>query len=441
MAEEKIELSQQERDRLKVLHEVQRGYLTQREAGERLKRSARQVRRMLKRVGAEGDRGLVHRLRGRRSNREIAVEQRERVMKRVRQRYADFGPTLGAEQLAREGLVVSRETLRKWLVAEGLWRPRRQRLAKVHLWRERRAMFGELVMLDSSPYAWLEDRGPELQLVAMIDDATSRFRGRFARHDTTAENMHALREWLERYGRPVALYTDKNSIFQVNRSPDLEEQLAGEAAQTQFGRALGELGIEWIAAHSPQAKGRVERLFGTLQNRLVKELRLAGVNSIEQANRFLEEEFIPFWQGRFTVAPRQSHNAHRPLGREHRLAEILSHRERRLVAQDYTVRWHGEQWAIPRDEVRPGLRQARVEVEQRLDGSLWVRFRGHYLSLHPCPRPAAPATSVGLRPPGVAGPSTTIPTSKPKPKYTPPPDHPWKRTFLSCRKEDISNLR
>jgi hypothetical protein len=360
-----------------------------------------------------------------------------RILGEVQRRYRDFGPTLAREHLARQGLRVSRETLRQWLIQAGLWKPRRQRVEAVHVWRERRAACGELVMMDSSEFRWLEERGPTLQLIALIDDASSRFWGRFVEHDSTEENLRTLQEWLRRYGRPVALYTDKGSVFAVNPLPPLDEQLAGEPAQSQFGRALRELDIRWIAAHSPQAKGRIERLFGTLQDRLVKELRLAGVNTIEQANRFLQEQFVPAWEQRFTVAPRQSQDAHRRLRREHRLEQILSVRQPRSVAHDYTVRYEGQRWAIPRAEVRPGLRGARVQVERRLDGSAWVRFRNGYLSLTPCPA-AAPlwaASPSGLRPPGLAA------TSQRKTKSIPPPTHPWKRTLLLGKKEDISILR
>jgi len=314
MKEERIALSQRERDRVKVLYEVERKHLRQREAAERLGWSARHIRRLLRRVGAEGDRGLVHRLRGRPSNRKISSAVQRRIVAEVERRYRDFGPTLACEHLARQGLRVSRETLRQWLIQAGLWKPRRQRVEAVHVWRERRAAFGELVMMDSSEFRWLEERGPTLQLIAMIDDATSRFWGRLVEHDSTEENLRTLQDWLRRYGRPEALYTDRGSVFAVNRLPPLDEQLAGEPAQSQFGRALRELpfdfahgpepaegDIRWIAAHSPQAKGRIERLFGTLQDRLVKELRLAGVHTIEQANRFLQDVFVPFWEQRFTA--------------------------------------------------------------------------------------------------------------------------------------------
>ena len=312
------------------------------EAGRRVQVSVRHLRRLLRRVRAEGDRGVVHRLRGRPSNRKIPAALQGRILAQVRRRYADFGPTLASEHLARDGWQVSRETLRQWMTAAGLWRSRRQRRPAVHVWRERRAAFGELVMMDSSPYRWLERRGPPVQLIALIDDATSRVWGRFAAQDSTEENLRTLAGWLRRWGRPRALYTDKSSLFRTTRSARLDEQLGGQPARTQIGRALQELGIEWIPAHSPQAKGRIERLFGTLQDRLVKEMRLAGVHTVEQANRFLAAVFLPFWEQRFTVAPRQPHDAHRPLGGTQRLESILSVREPRRVAGDYTVRWQGQ---------------------------------------------------------------------------------------------------
>jgi len=437
METERIAMSQRERDRLRVLHEVKQKQLTQVEAARRLKVSDRHVRRMLIRVGERGDGGIVHQLRGRPSNRKLAARLEQKILARVRHRYADFGPTLAAEHLAKDGLPVSRETLRKWMIQESFWRPRRQRVKAVHVWRERRAGFGELVMQDSSPFRWLEDRGPACQLIALIDDATSRIWARLAEHDSTEENLRTLGGWLRRYGRPVAHYTDRNSIFRPTGPAALAEQLRGDPARTQFGRALNELGIEWIAAHSPQAKGRIERLFETLQDRLVKEMRLAEIDTIEAANQFLELRFIPEWERHFSVAPRHPRNAHRRLGPEHRLEEILSVRAARQVAQDHTVSWEGNRWGVPRDQVRAGLRGAHVEIERRLDGSHWLRFHGRYLRLQHCPEPPPrPASPSGLRPPGLAAKKNI----QPKPKYIPPPQHPW-RTFLYGRKPDISTLR
>ena len=322
------------------------------------------------------------------------------------------------------------------MVKASLWRPRAQRVKTIHVWRERRASFGELVMQDSSPFRWLEERGPACQLIAVIDDAPSRFYARFTEHDTTEENLRTFGEWVRRYGRPLAHYTDKNSIFRTSDAALLREQLRGEKARSHFGRALGELGIEWIAAHSPQAKGRIERLFETLQDRLVKEMRLAGIdNNIAAANHFLEMRFLPAWEERFTVAPRRPRNAHRRLDRGQRLEEILSVRAARKVADDHTVSWDGTRWGVPREEVCTGLRGAQVEIERRLDGSHWLRFRGRYLRLRHCPT-AEPRTvsPSGLRPPGL----TANPLSKVYKNA--PPNHPW-RTFQYGRKPDISTLR
>src|ERR1700675_254280 len=366
METERITLSQRERDRLQVLHDLQQGRVTQVVAAQRMKLTDRQVRRLLLRLHEEGDRAVIHGLRGRPSNRKFDVCFERKVLARVGQRYADFGPTLAAEHLAKEGLPLSRETLRKWMSQAAFWRPRSQRVKKIHVWRERRASFGDLVMQDSSPFCWLEDRGPACQLIAMIDDATSRVYARFVEQDTTEENLRTLGGWVRRYGRPLAHYTDKNSIFRSNRPAGIAEQLQGRAARSQFGRALQELGIEWIAAHSPQAKGRIERLFETLQDRLVKEMRLAGIDSLEAANHYLETRFLPEWEQRFTVAPRNARNAHRRLGREQHLEEILSVRVARKVAQDHTVSWDGNRWGV---EVCAGLRGAAVEIERRLDGS------------------------------------------------------------------------
>src|SRR5947208_8070267 len=445
METERIALSQRERDRLRVLHEIQQKQITQIAAARRLKISDRHIRRLLFRLEEYGDRAVIHGLRGRPSNRRLAARLEQKILRRVRQRYADFGPTLAAEHLAQEGLPVSRETLRKWMVKASLWCPRAQRVKTIHVWRERRASFGELVMQDSSPFRWLEERGPACQLIAVIDDATSRFYARFTEHDTTEENLRTFGEWLRRYGHPVAHYTDKNSIFRTSAPAQLGEQLRGEKARSHFGRALRELGIEWIAAHSPQAKGRIERLFETLQDRLVKEMRLAGIDSIQGANHFLEMRFLPEWEQRFTVAARNPRNAHRRLGREQHLEEILSVRVARRVAQDHTVSWDGNRWGVLREEVCAGLRGAAVEIERRLDGSHWLRYRGRYLHLRPCPEPVRRSTSPsGLRPPGLVE-RTQKPQNQIKPKYHVPADHPWrrpwKRTFLSGGKPDISTLR
>ena len=408
-------LSGKERDRLKVLHEVQAGHLTQAAAAGQLGITDRGIRKLLLRIRREGDGGVVHGLRGQPSNRRLPESLRSRVLKWVQAKYGDFGPTLACEYLAKQhGVRVSKETLRQWLMAEGLRRGRHRQVEEVHLWRARRSCQGELVQWDTSVHDWLEGRGPRLYLVAMIDDATSLAYSKLVEQDSTEANLRVLWGYLEHWGRPVEFYTDKSSLFTVNR-PRVEA--ADEAVKeelTQIGRALRELGIGWIAAHSPQAKGRVERFFGTAQDRLVKGLRLARANSLEAAQIYLQEEYLPHWNQRFTVLPAGSSDAHRPLRAEHELASILSLVEERVVTPDYTFRYQGKMYQIARRDIRPGLRGGRVRVEQRLDGSMAVKFRQYPLTVTECPvRPKTPLPAKPLR----------VPTSRPKPA------HNWMKDF------------
>jgi hypothetical protein len=380
--QEMLVLSTRERDRLKVLHEVKKGHLTQRAAAAQLEISDRWVRKLLLRIKREGDRGVVHRLRGRPSKRRLAESVRVKALELVKNKYRDFGPTWAGEYLARKDAVkVSKETLRQWLIGAGLRRGKRRKAGEVHVWRARRSCRGELVPWDTSEHDWREGRGPKLYLVAMIDDATSRAYGRFVGHDSTEENLRVLRGYLEKWGRPLEFYTDKNSLFTVNRplvkagDEEVPEEL------TQIGRALRELEIGWIPAHSPQAKGRIERFFGTAQDRLVKGLRVAGARSLEEANAYLDREYLAQWEQQFTVEAGSGRDAHRPLRPEHNLAAILSQVEERVVTHDYTIRHRGRIYQIGRSDIRPGRRGGQVRVEQRLDGSVAVRFRKCYLSV------------------------------------------------------------
>jgi DNA-binding Lrp family transcriptional regulator len=431
---DRMAFSQGERDRLRELHGVLSGQLKQREAARRLGLSVRQVRRLCRRVKRMGDTGVIHGLRGRVSNRRIDPKiQRKALALLATEVYRGFGPTLAAEHLCRSGIAnVGRETTRKWMSGAGLWRPKVQKVEQVHTWRPRRESFGELVQMDTSDHDWLEGRGPRFKIIGMIDDATSRVIARFVDEDSSQENLKTLKEWLERYGRPLALYTDKSSLF-VTAPSLVQEQIQGKPL-TNIGQALLELGIEWIPANSPAAKGRVERLFGTFQDRLVKELRVAKVKSLEEANRFLELSFLPQWEEQFTKPAANPADAHRPL-RDFDLDSVLCLREERTVASDYTLQIRGQKFGISKKDVRPGLRHARVIVEHRLDGSLWARFRKHRIPL--AELPVSPAiTPSGLRPPGA------IAKTKPywTPKSRPRPDHPW-RTLLLGRKGDISTLR
>jgi hypothetical protein len=413
--QEMLMLNGKERDRLKVLHEVKGGLLTQGVAAVQLGVSDREVRRLLVRIREEGDGGVIHRLRGKTSNRRLPESLRTRALKLVKAKYGDFGPTLACEYLAKyDAVEVSKETLRQWLISAGLRRGKRRRAEEVHVWRPRRSCRGELVQWDTSEHNWLEGRGPRLYLVAMIDDATSQAYARFVEQDSTEENLRVLWGYLERWGRPVEFYTDKHSMFTVNRPRREEEDEAWPEALTQIGRALRELGIGWIAAHSPQAKGRIERFFGTAQDRLVKGLRLAGAESLPRAQEYLEQAYLPHWNQNFTVAPASPGDAHRPLRSEHELASILSWVEERLVTSDYTIRHGGKIYQMGRGDIRPGLRGGRVRVERRLDGSLTVKFRQSMLGVTECP--AQTKMSPPGKPPGFP---------RPRPKVA----HNWMKNF------------
>lgn len=386
--QEQLLLTQKERDRLKVLHEVKQGHLTQRAAAEQLGISERWVREMVRRVRKRGDRAVVHGLRGKPSKRRLKAKVRERAVALYRKEYADFGPTLAAEYLAeKHRIAMSKETLRKWLIQAGAWEAKPRRVKEVHTWRPRRSCRGELVQWDTSIHDWLEGRSSEpIKLIAMIDDASNELFARFVAEDSTAEHMRVLRSYLERNGRPLAYYTDKAGLFRVNpRRKGYSEEMT-EEGESQIGRALRELGIELIHAHSPQAKGRVERCFGTLQDRLVKGLRKAGAKSIAEANRYLEHVFLPHWQKRFRREPASNVNAHRPLGKRQDLESTLSHVENRRVANNYTVSWDGKLYQIPQKAVRPGLRSSWVRVEGRLNGTVWARIGDQAVRLGRCER-------------------------------------------------------
>jgi transposase len=392
--QERLALSEKERDRLKVLHEVGQGHLTQSQGAGQVGMSERGFRKLLKRFREKGDAAVAHGLRNRRSNRRVKEETATKAVEAVKRDYRDFGPTLAAEYLKKDlDVELSRETLRQLLIQEGIWKAKPQKIREIHVWRPRRSCRGELIQWDTSIHAWLEERGPQkMYLIALIDDATSRLFARFVAADSTEHHMRMLGAYIERYGRPQSVYTDKASLFQPTLAPGWKEEEPGPKNETQMGRAFRELGIEWIAAHSPQAKGRIERCFGTLQDRLVKGLRKAGASTPEEANRYLEEEFLPAWNERFVVAAASEVDAHRPLGRVLELESILSRVEQRHVANDYTVSWDGGRWQIPKPAVRAGLRGSTIRIEARLDGSVVGRVGDEFVALTVCEKPEkAPA--------------------------------------------------
>lgn len=391
MAEEQetLLLTQRERDRLKVLHEVRQGHLTQAAGADQLGLSERWVRELVRRMRRQGDRAVVHGLRGRPSKRRIAAKTRERAIALYRREYEDFGPTLAAEYLAeRHGIHVSKESLRQWLIGAAAWKAKPRKAKQVHAWRPRRSCRGELVQWDTSIHDWLEGRSRRpVKLIAMIDDASNELFAYFVEEDSTAAHMKVLRDYLKQNGRPQAFYTDKAGLFRVNQPRQRAGEVSPEGNETQIGRALRELGIELIHAHSPQAKGRVERCFGTLQDRLVKGLRKAGAATLEQANRYLAKVFLPMWKQRFCVAAASTVEAHRPLGERQDLDSILSYVEQRVVDNDCTVSWDGKRYQLPKDAILPGLRRSTVRVEARLNGTVWAQVGEKTVPMARCSDP------------------------------------------------------
>jgi hypothetical protein len=391
-------MNQEERDWLEWLKRVQDGVITQAQAAKNMGVSERWVRKLLVRMKTDGDGVVVHGLRGRASNRQIDPQTQARAIELLRQpEWHDFGPTFASEQLAkRHSLQVSKETVRTWMVSAGLWKALPRKLGDVHQWRPRRSAYGELVQWDTSNHDWLEGRGEAVRyLVRMIDDATSRSEGRFVQHDGTRENMGVLWQYLECKGRMVDVYTDRAAMFMVTpRAGESAQRRQEQDRLTQIGRGLRELGIGWIPAYSPQAKGRVERSFGTDQDRLVKHLRLAKVTTMQDANRFLETEYWPEWNERFARPLNGVVDLHRPLTPQIDLASALSHVEQRVVSNDYTFSFAGRRYQIARSEVKAGMRGKSLRIELHLSGSLRARLEGQYVEV----------SEYGVKPPQAAKP-------------------------------------
>jgi transposase len=420
---ERLEMSRRERQRLEVLSRVRRRNITLKKAAELLHLSYRQVKRVYQRYRDQGDRGLVHRLRGRPSNRTLDPEHRQKILQRYQERYSDFGPTLAAEYLAQEGWKVPVETLRRWLLSEGLWKKKRK-YPPHRSWRPRKEHRGEMVQMDGSFHDWFEGRRAWAVLMVMIDDATNETYARFFEAETTAAAFEVFQHYARRQGLPRSLYVDKDSIYRPGRDRTRDEELAAEPAKTQFGRAMAELGVRIICAHSPQAKGRVERRNGVFQDRLTKALRLEGISDLARANAYLEESFLPKLNERFTVSAQKKADLHRRLPGGVRLEEVLVFQEERVVQNDWTLRWRNHWYQLTAVNHRYALAGKRVLVQERLDQTIRVVYRGHVL----------PWKELPGRPERVVSKGTT---EESKPSHTPPKevwrpdrDHPWRRFKL-----------
>jgi len=373
-------MSRVERERAYVVRQAVEKRLGQRQAAERLGLCVRQFKRLVRRWKAEGDAGLVSRQRGRRSPNRLDEAVRERIGALLAGKYAGFGPTLAAEKLEElDGLAVSAETVRRLQIERGLWKAKKRRAKRVFQPRERRGRFGELIQIDGSPHDWFEGRAGKCALIVFIDDATSRLTGlRFVAAETTRAYLETLREHVLEHGRPLALYSDRHGIFRVNA-----REAAGGDGLTEFTRVTQRLEIEAIQARTPQAKGRVERANQTLQDRLVKELRLRDISSMEEANRFAPA-FMADWNARFVVPPREAANAHRPWTRTPgALEEVLARREERRLSKALTFRCAGTMYCVRTTGPGTALRGATVTLRHFLDGTMTVHYKNRLLQVTP----------------------------------------------------------
>lgn len=413
-------MSKRELNRVEVLARVKSGQLRVVDAGVLMRVSYRQAKRLWKRYGAEGAAGLKHQSAGRRSNRAYGEAFREKVLRLVREKYGGavgerFGPTLAAEHLASEdGEVVDAETLRRWMLEEGLWSRERRRKRHRHR-RERKEHFGQLVQMDGSFHAWLEGRGPEGCLMDLVDDATNTTLARLGEEETIWAAAGALRAWVERYGVPQALYVDWKNLYQ--RAATAQERLRGEEPVTQFGRMCAKLGIELIAASSPQAKGRVERIHGTHQDRLVKKLRRKGISSQAEANAYLETEYLVEHNGRFGRAALRRENYHRGAPCLAKLDRIFRLESERTISEDWVVRYANRFFQLEAESRNYAPAKAKVVVWERPDGQVGIEYRGRAVRWREIVAPARPAASE-RRP-------ARVPKTG-KPKWVPPVDHPWR---------------
>lgn len=369
-----IIMRQKELKHLHVIRKVLEKKMKQEEAGELLSLSARQIRRKQKRVKAEGDRGVIHRSRGKSSHNAKSKELKEKVRQIYRKKYWDFGPTLASEKLEElDKIRISKETLRKWLIEGGEWQTRKK-MKKHHKWRERKHYFGEMLQGDGSHHDWFEGRGAKCVLMGFIDDATGEVFARFYEYEGTVPVMDLMKKYIRKNGMPISIYMDNHSTYKSQKKQTIEDELAGRNHLSQFERSIEELEIRFIHARSPQAKGRIERLFKTFQDRVVKEMRLSGVNSIKTGNVFLRT-YLPKYNKRFKVEAAEKADMHRPMDPGMKLDEHLCIKTKRTVRNDYTVAYQGRLY-----QILSSTKAKKVVLEERISGKMVINDNGEYLT-------------------------------------------------------------
>jgi len=397
-------------ERVGVIEKVLKKEIKQIEAAEVLRLSDRQIRRLVVRVRERGPVGIIHGLRGKESCRKISSKIRDKVLGLCRGQYEGFGPLFASEKLSeRDGITVSKETLRQWLIKDGLWQVKNGRKARHLRWRERKAHYGQMLQMDGSHHDWLEGRGPQLALMGQIDDATSKVSGRFYEYEGTIPAMDSLKRYVQKNGIPASVYLDKHTTYKSWARETVEDQLEGRKALSQFEKACAKIGIGVIHANSPQAKGRVERLFRTLQDRLVKELRLAKAKTLEDANTVREKVMIKFNQ-RFSVEARESGNLHRAVPRGMNLNEVFSIETPRALRNDNTI-VHHKQWF----QILGGAKTKNLIVQEQVNGKIYILGNGHRLKYKTITGPVNPGKRMHV-------PKVRLTTRR----IVHPQNHPWR---------------
>ena len=418
-------MSVKEINRVSILDQVKRKAMKQKRAASLLGVSVRQVRRLLKRYRRDGASGLAHQLRGIPSNHHADPAVLDAAVATIKERYTDFSVTLAYEKLAQfHGFPYSRETLRGAMMHVGLWKPTRKKTLVIHELRARRASEGELVQVDGSPHHWFENRGPACTLLVYIDDATGKLLHlEFATSETTNAYFAATKDYLRRHGKPLALYVDRHGVFRVNTTKALTARVEDSNGKTQFGRAMEELGVTLIFANSPQAKGRVEKVNQTLQDRLVKELRLHGISSMGEGNRFLPQ-FIDEFNRKFAVVPKSPVNLHRPLTHRDTLDDILVQKHTRRLSKQFTLSYGSRIYQIQTDRPTYAMRHAAVTVREDTNGRVTIRYRDTTLSYriieHHSKSEIVDSKHINI----------TVDRVKERVWNTPAPTHPWKQPHL-----------
>ena len=404
-----IMLSQRELKKLHVIKKVLDGVVKQIEAAGILTLSDRQIRRLIKRVKVKGDAGIGHKSRSKPSGRKLPMNIRDRVIKLCRGKYKGFGPTLAAEKLHEiEDISLSDETLRLWLIESGDWK--KVRKTRGHRqWRERKHYFGEMIQLDGSHHDWFEGRGPKCVLMGYIDDATGNVFGRFYTYEGTIPAMGSFKGYAKKYGLPMSVYLDKHTTYKSPAKLSVKDSIDGTEPMSEFERAMKELGVKVIHAHSPQAKGRIERLFRTFQDRVIKEMRLKGISTIEEANSFLVK-YLPIYNRKFRVKPRQEENLHREIPKEIELDSILCIKTKRVLRNDSTVAHNSKLY-----QIMDKTDAKRVMVEEKINGKMAITHKSirlRYKEITERPQREQNKSLVFIR--------------KKKKKYIPPANHPWR---------------